>query len=265
MGVDKPMDKSTHWKEILIIEGVLFGLISAFKLDFSQINGIIEIIILLLIVVPILIWIYFLYKYKRVEQWIKTIYKAIKGQVLPDFFYNSEEGKLFYGKHKIQHIALRLDTINTVINCIQNHEMFSKEHSDVWENSIKNCGKNVGSSFGEAFKEELNPMGVRPSNKEIIDIWKNHDSKAGLGKLDYDCFDVLTFKGHIRIKNCFLCFDKTRVHSNCKFMEGYMEGLIFNIFGEEINVKFDHIEPNNYCSFEIFPEELSEKMEYETS
>jgi hypothetical protein len=145
------------------------------------------------------------------------------------------------------------------------------------------CGKRFGHEVVRVWKEALfgesaeKGDGAPISDREKITRWCDFDSDVGWGRftpLVRECREERVISGEIRLYNSFLVTqeDKTegkegsKVASEkvdlCRFMWGYIEGVLSVLLSPEIEVKMHETclrRGGAYCGFEFGPRGVSEK------
>ncbi|WP_340818214.1 hypothetical protein [Methanolobus sp. WCC4] len=138
---------------------------------------------------------------------------------------NRTTGMLYDNTTNFRNIALRDETLNLIL------DKFSKE--DAYD-----LGKEVGKNFCINFVKELHRKGTELSIDDKLKKWIEYDSSSGIGK-----FQIIEHSNspiHIKIKisSPFIgdCPISKEPNSRCKFLLGYVEGLISQLYSTELTL-----------------------------
>lgn len=157
-----------------------------------------------------------------------------------DYHFDNETGILYKGG--IRNVSLRAESFARLFLRIRNDTKNSKQ-------IIKSAGKEVGVNFISKFSSEI--LMENLSAEEKIKKWIEYDSSAGMGKFE------LEGKTRIRVYNSFNacnCYQEKK--PICYFLEGYLEGVLSQLFGVNISVKEVSCaamngNSGNYCVFAV--------------
>lgn len=141
----------------------------------------------------------------------------------------SDAGMLFMGR--IPNTSLRVKTIQVMLSSLASQ-------CEDYETVLKKAGQRVGQSFGRDLLTELRSEGTSPTEKELLNFWRKYDSNAGLGKFNFESFDLETRTGEITINNSFLAFNGNEMDNRlCAFTEGYIEGTLSQLLDTRVTAE----------------------------
>jgi predicted hydrocarbon binding protein len=192
----------------------------------------------------LLIWI--------LQKFIKVVIVTVK---TGDNKWTLEDGMLLIGNEP--NVALRLDTVKTLFDSIENLISEPKE----FKYFSKQLGYDIGLNFGRFLKREIIRKGertlIRQGNfAKKLELWIKYDSTTGLGVFQIDKLEHIQgkIKGKLIVHNSFIIFERTREEPYCAFMEGYIQAIIYiftNININVIEIECGCVTSQSQCIFEI--------------
>ena len=230
----------------LAIAGILLGTIGVIG-TFYQILGQ-KILWIVLIIVGFVPALFYLWKTASgMSAVVKTFGKR----------WRLEDGQLVIGN--TVNVALRTKTVQELLNAFQ--RAFPKDYSV----TVKEAGKNVGEGFADDLKKELTQQGlktiIKPGKspeliRKKLHLWAEYDSTTGMGIFEIDQVEITVsgLRGYILLKNSFLANNKRSEFPTCVFIEGYIEGLLYNLLSLNIiakEIECGSVTGSEYCRFEI--------------
>lgn len=143
--------------------------------------------------------------------------------------WNRDKGMLFMGD--IRNTRLRLTTIQMIVASLVTY-------IDDYEEALRDTGKRVGGSFARDLLRELSKHKKTLTTKELLNFWTEYDSNAGLGRLNFDNFNLDTNTGEIRLNYSFLASNGgVEDRRLCSFLEGYIEGVLNQLLDVTVTVR----------------------------
>lgn len=117
-------------------------------------------------------------------------------------------------------------------------DVLEEELGDQFVKHIRNAGEEVGCSFGhdlmKTLKDEF-PHEPPKKYERVLQIWAEFDFSAGWGEIGIDGFNEEENVFNIDIQKSFTTRGyEEEPHRHCAFIEGYLEGVLNQVFLEWI-------------------------------
>ena len=166
-------------------------------------------------------------KYDKVMECCKVIrtnYLGVKKDEsedkLLDYRFDKEMGILYKGD--VRNVSLRCETLARLFTKIRN------EKNGV--QILKIAGKEIGKNFFSKFSSEILMKDLTPEEK--IKRWIEYDASAGMGRFEVEGKTIIRVHNSFNVCECYQ--EKKPI---CHFLEGYFEGVLCQLYGDNISVK----------------------------
>lgn len=153
----------------------------------------------------------------------------------------AKSGGLTYNSKR--HTFLRVDSVREL--------MYGYDNVD----KIRKIGYNIGHDFADNLKDaQIEVYGNGGNIKEMILNWLKFDSVMGLGTMSYDGSPIPTRKdwGNITLKYSFIEKYSDKIENIISFYEGYFEGIVTGISGDQVEVQNDKSHNRNSLNEFLF-------------
>lgn len=148
-----------------------------------------------------------------------------------NYDFDIERGTITKGN--IRNMIVRCSTFNEIMKGIRD--------VDNDGSLIEKIGIGIGKSFATDFNREIELKRSKGeetiSSKDVLGLLKLasiYDQSAGWGKIDYSKLDT-NYSGKIVIEHCFIMEDGDNIEYMCKFVRGYLKGLLVKMFNLDEN------------------------------
>lgn len=160
------------------------------------------------------------------------------------WMWYSEDGRVTVGG--MPNVTLRALTVQKLLNTFKGAENYGKK--------IKDVAYEIGESFSISLQQLLG--NEYPTNmQERLHKWISYDTDTGMGKFHYtdiiiDGAGKINAGAKIIIQNSFIVIGRSiNNDKECKFYEGYIEGVFHEFIGIDVDVKEISCGVNGLCTF----------------
>lgn len=166
---------------------------------------------------------------------------------LTNVFVVPASGELYYGD--IRNVLVRLGTIQQIL---LGALLINNDPEGKGKDMLKETGRKIGVAFGDQFVDQQG-MRMIKTLPEMIDRWCEYDVEAGWGRFIHIPGST-DFVGSFRLRSNFLTASEGNLsldHSLCRFIEGYISGVL------DVFMTFEH--PSKDLSVEVTEQECGVK------
>jgi len=160
-----------------------------------------------------------------------------------EYRWDEDQGALFFGN--IRNVLVRVQTFRRVLQ-----DLLEEVPEDKRDEALHHAGARIGREFALDLENQVLAPPRRKAwywpksgadfprtlrlEKDVLDVWRRYDGRAGFGWLDFDGLHGLEEEpprphGVVVLKNCFITIEPTPEDEPfrlCRFMEGYVEGFL---------------------------------------
>ncbi len=206
---------------------------------FKSLMGLLVLMFLFLLLITLI------FKLELIPLLLENVSRIFGIQKDDHFIHNEKQGTLLYGKKRIRNVAIRLESISKLLDGLLIGIPTQEKHK-----RFRDAGIEVANNFSQDFMDEILEEKKEYNGKELLSLWAKYDSDVGWGAFNFDLSET-DLIGMVTIKNTFLCYKKRpKDIARCGFLEGYIEGMLNNIFEKSVKVKYNSCK-RGICKFDV--------------